>query len=47
MTEDKTLALGFILDRDVINIVTFHYNGTNSFVDGQEGTVWIKLYLST
>lgn len=41
------LALRFILDRDITNIVTFHCNGTNSFMDGQEGSVWIKLYLST
>lgn len=47
MSEDKMLALGFILEGDVINIVIFHCNGTNSFVDGQEGTVWIKLHLNT
>lgn len=41
------LALRFILDRDVINVVASHCNGTNSFVDGQGGIVWFSLYLST
>lgn len=31
------LALRFILDRDVINVVASHCNGTNSFVDGRGG----------
>lgn len=41
------LALRFILDRDVINIVASHCNGTNSFVDGQGGSMSFSLYLST
>lgn len=41
------LVLRFILDRDVINVVASHCNGTNSFVDGQGGSMWFSLYLST
>lgn len=41
------LALRFILDRNVINVVASHCNGTNSFVDGRGGSMWLSLYLST
>lgn len=41
------LALRLILDRDVINVVAFHCNETNSFVDGQGGSTWFSFYLST
>lgn len=41
------LALRFILDRDAINVVASHCNGTNSFVDGQEESMWFSLYLSS